>query len=119
MSKRLLSMVSAMVWVAGCSMTPVYERPAAPVPEAWPALQAATALGDSGRAPTLREWREYFPDPRLQALIAAALEHNRDLRIALARVEEARAQAGIARAERFPQIDLAAQRLKIIGKHFE
>ncbi len=110
MSKRLLSMVSAMVWVAGCSMTPVYERPAAPVPEAWPALQAATALGDSGRAPTLREWREYFPDPRLQALIAAALEHNRDLRIALARVEEARAQAGIARAERFPQIDLAAQR---------
>lgn len=110
MSKRLLSMVSAMALAAGCSMTPDYERPVAPVPDAWPALQSATALGDSGRAPTKLEWREYFPDPRLQALIAAALEHNRDLRIAMARVEEARAQAGIARADRFPQIDLAAQR---------
>jgi multidrug efflux system outer membrane protein len=110
MSKRLLSMVSAMAVAAGCSMTPDYERPAAPVPDAWPALQSATALGDSGRAPTVREWREYFPDPRLQALIATALEHNRDLRIAVARVEEARAQAGLARADRLPQIDLAAQR---------
>lgn len=110
MSKRLLSMVSAMAVAAGCSMTPDYERPAAPVPDAWPALQSATALGDSGRAPTVREWREYFADPRLQALIATALEHNRDLRIAVARVEEARAQAGLARADRLPQIDLAAQR---------
>jgi multidrug efflux system outer membrane protein len=56
--------------------------------------------------PTKLEWREYFPDPRLQGLIAAALEHNRDLRIALARVDEARAQAGIARADRLPQLDL-------------
>jgi uncharacterized membrane protein len=102
MSKRLLSMVSAMAVAAGCSMTPDYERPAAPVPDAWPALQSATALGDSGRAPTVREWREYFPDPRLQALIATALEHNRDLRIAVARVDEARAQAGLARADRLP-----------------
>ena len=110
MSKRLLPMLAAASLLAACSFTPEYERPAAPVPDAWPALQPAAALGDSGRAPTKLDWREYFPDPRLQALIAAALEHNRDLRIALARVEEARAQAGIARADRFPQIDLAAQR---------
>jgi len=56
------------------------------------------------------DWRVFFSDPALQKLIAAALVHNRDLRIAVARVEEARALAGIARAERFPTIDLAAQR---------
>jgi multidrug efflux system outer membrane protein len=107
MSKRLLPIAALL---AGCSLTPDYQRPAAPVPEAWPPLQAAVALGESGRVPAVRDWRQRFPDPRLQALIAAALEHNRDLRIALARVEEARAQAGIARADRLPQVDLGAQR---------
>lgn len=56
------------------------------------------------------DWRAFFTDPRLQALIAAALEHNRDLRISVARVDEARALAGIARADRLPTVDLAAQR---------
>lgn len=107
MSKRLLPIAALL---AGCSLTPDYQRPATPVPEAWPPLQATVVLGESGRVPAARDWRQRFPDPRLQALIAAALEHNRDLRIALARVEEARAQAGIARAERLPQVDALAQR---------
>lgn len=110
MSKRLLLLLPAVLVMAACSFTPEYQRPVSPVPEAWPALQSAATLGDSGRAPMPRDWRDYFPDPRLQSLIAAALEHNRDLRIALARVEEARALAGLARAERFPQVDLGAQR---------
>lgn len=88
---------------AGCSFTPDYQRPEAPIPAAWPSAGAGTAS-------YLTDWREFFPDPRLQALIAAALEHNRDLRIALARVDEARALAGLARADRFPNLDLVAQR---------
>ena len=64
----------------------------------------------TGAATIPTDWRAFFPDPRLQGLIAAALEHNRDLRVALARVDEARAQAGIAGADRFPALDLAAQR---------
>ena len=90
--------------LAGCSFTPEYQRPAAPVPSAWPG--SATA----GGAITAADWRSIFTDPQLQELITAALEHNRDLRIAVARVEEARALAGIARADRFPTVDLAAQR---------
>ncbi len=108
MSKRLLPLIGLLA--GGCSMIPDYQRPAAPVPETWPPLQAAAVLGESGRTPAARDWRERFPDPRLQALIATALEHNRDLRIALARVDEARAQAGLARADRLPQIDALAQR---------
>jgi multidrug efflux system outer membrane protein len=54
-------------------------------------------------------WNRFFTDPRLQALIAAALEHNRDLRIAAARVQEARAQYGISQAERLPLVNLSGQ----------
>jgi multidrug efflux system outer membrane protein len=109
MSKRLLPLL--VMLAAGCSMIPEYQRPTAPVPDTWPSLQVASGargVGSGGRPPATGA--NAFPDPRLQALIAAALEHNRDLRIALARVDEARAQAGIARADRFPQVDVLAQR---------
>ncbi len=53
-------------------------------------------------------WQQFFADARLQALVAAALENNRDLRIAVARVEEARALYGIVRADRLPTINAAA-----------
>lgn len=55
-----------------------------------------------------QSWRAYFGDPRLGALILAALENNRDLRIAAARVQEARAQFGVARADRLPGVNLGA-----------
>ncbi len=59
-----------------------------------PAPRLATDLG----------WRSFFSDPRLQGLIEQSLDYNRDLRVAVARVEEARAQYGITRAERFPAL---------------
>jgi multidrug efflux system outer membrane protein len=90
--------------VAACSMTPEYQRPMLPVPEQWP---ASIKVGADGAA--LSGWRQLFPQPALQALIAAALEHNRDLLIAVARVEEAAALAGVVRSERFPALDLTAQ----------
>ena len=102
---RTLPLVIVLM-LAGCSFTPDYQRPEAPVPGAWP---AGTTIGAGGTAINA-DWRAFFPDSRLQSLIAAALEHNRDLRVAVARVDEARALAGIARAERFPTVDLAAQR---------
>jgi multidrug efflux system outer membrane protein len=93
--------------LAGCSFTPDYQRPEAPVPAVWPQKVGA---GDTALATPSTDWRVVFPDPRLQALIAAALEHNRDFRIAVGRVDEARALAGIARADRFPNLDLVTQR---------
>ena len=105
--RKFLPLAVALA-VAGCSFTPDYQRPAAPVPEAWPARVGA---GDTAPGAAIAaDWRAFFTDPRLQTLIAAALEHNRDLRISVARVDEARALAGIARADRLPTVDLAAQR---------
>ena len=92
--------------LAGCSLTPDYQRPASPVSAAWPDNAkpgGVRRVADTG-------WQHYYPDPRLQALIAAALENNRDLRIATARIAEARAQYGIQQADRLPNLNLTAGR---------
>jgi len=104
MNKRLILIVALAA--GGCSLAPEYKRSAAPVPDAWPTKVSAsqTALKFSD------DWRTFFTDSTLQGLIAAALEHNRDLKIAVARVNEARAQAGLVRADRLPTIDVNAQR---------
>ena len=102
--KSALIILAALL--GGCNLMPNYERPVPPVTTAWPdsvKLKTTTAI-------VLTDWQHYFPDPRLQALIAAALENNRDLRIATARIAEARAQYGIQRADRLPNLNLAATR---------
>ena len=95
--------LAALLALAGCSMAPTYERPELPVPAAWP---------DDVKAPTAAakpvDWNSFFPDERLRALIKLALEYNRDLRIATARVAEARALYGIQRADRLPTVAVGA-----------
>ena len=98
------TLIILLAALGGCSLAPTYQRPAAPVAAVWP---------DSAKSPATRpmpDWQAYFPDPRLQALIAAALENNRDLRIATARIAEARARYGIVQADRLPNVNLNAQR---------
>ncbi len=95
-----------LVVLAGCSLAPEYERPVAPVPGTFPYADAmhsgASAGGTTSAYAADLGWREFFTDPRLRDLIALALDNNRDMRIALARVEEARAQYGIADSDRLP-----------------
>lgn len=108
--RKLGSLATALL-LAGCSFAPVYQRPELPVPAQWPASEKVgageTAAGDMHDA-QVADWRSFLPDPRLQALIGAAFEHNRDMRIAVARVEEARALYGVTRADRLPTANLAA-----------
>lgn len=101
---RALGALCAALLLAGCAQQAPLQRPEAPVPMAWPGQ-----LTEGGQDATRIHWRSYFADARLQALIAAALEHNRDLHIAAARVQEARAQYGITRADRLPGVNLGAQ----------
>src|ERR1700716_1103733 len=86
--------------LAGCSLAPHYVRPDAPVAAAYP----ATAAGQTTRNAVEIGWREFFPDQRLQALIATALDQNRDLRIAALRIEEARALYNIQSADLLPNL---------------
>jgi multidrug efflux system outer membrane protein len=99
--KKSLLAVFAML-LSGCSLMPNYERPVAPVPVAW--SSTSKAQGTLEQADSQR----YFSDPRLQALIKVALENNRDLRIATARIAEARALYGIQSADRLPNVNLNA-----------
>jgi len=96
--------------LAGCmSLAPDYERPAAPVAAAFPdAPQAATppAGPKIDQAPVTVPWQQYFADARLRQLIDLALVNNRDLRIAIANIEQARAQYRITRADRLPTVGL-------------
>ena len=101
MARRLIVGCAAVLLAAGCqSMAPDYHQPAAPVAGQFPL--AEDAAGESAAA---LGWQQYFADAHLQALIAQALEHNRDLRAAVLRVEEAQAAYGIARAGLYPQVD--------------
>lgn len=102
--------------LSGCSLAPKYERPEAPVPAQYPdqaAVQnsgpnSANAVAPDVNASSDLGWSEFFRDPQLQALIRLALDNNRDLRIAVQRVQEARAQYGIADSERLPTIGVGA-----------
>jgi multidrug efflux system outer membrane protein len=88
--------------LGGCALTrePI-DTPKLALPDAMPAVEGATAdLPDP--------WWALFGDETLDALIREALDYNADLQAAVARVAEARALAGIARAERLPSLDLEA-----------
>jgi len=103
--------VSAAVLLAGCSMIPTYERPAAPIATDWPALSAtaaASATTSNDVAAADIEWQEFFSDARLRQLIDASLRNNRDLRVAVLNIEQARAQFQIRRAEQFPTVGAVA-----------
>lgn len=102
---RALALGAACL-LSACSLTPAYVRPAAPIPPSWPVGDAYLAQHEA-TLPSL-SYRQVFADPRLQALIAQALDHNRDLRIALADIAQARAQYRIQRAALLPEVGTSA-----------
>jgi multidrug efflux system outer membrane protein len=86
---------------AGCKLGPDYKRPPVTTPDAWREVPAdqATNLANT-------PWWEVFGDPTLQELIRTALLENKDLKIAVERIEEARARYGFTHADVWPQIDV-------------
>ncbi len=93
--------------LSACSLAPPDVRPELPTADAYPqAYSGDTSLGT--RAASLG-WRDFFADPRLDALIETALRHNRDLVIAVAQVEEARGLYRIQHAEQLPTIVASAE----------
>jgi NodT family efflux transporter outer membrane factor (OMF) lipoprotein len=94
----LLVLVVAVL--AGCTVGPNYKRPATAVPETFRAPEPLPP----GQAASLADlkWFEVFKDEQLQELMRTALVQNYDLRDAVLRVEEARANLGIVRSNQFP-----------------
>jgi multidrug efflux system outer membrane protein len=109
-AKRLTPLVLALA-MAGCvNLAPKYERPAAPVAGGFPTVEGTVSSGNpvATEAPVNTNWQSFFADARLQQLISLSLANNRDLRIAILNIEQARAAYQIQRADRFPAIGVAA-----------
>jgi multidrug efflux system outer membrane protein len=106
-AKRLrLAPLVAAILLSGCSFIPAYERPPAPVAGDFPTAPGARAGASAFSQPASDiAWQDYFADPRLRELIGIALANNRDLRVAVLNIEQARAQYGLRRADRFPTLN--------------
>lgn len=101
MKMNLVLIFCVGAFLGGCTLSPKYEKPVAPVSEEWPNDSAQNNTTNSAAD---IDWRDFFDDPQLQNLIGIALENNRDLRIAALRVEQARAQYRIERAGFYPGV---------------
>jgi len=102
--------LSAALLLGGCvNLAPGYERPAAPVPGRYPEPLAKGAEDTSaeGAAASDVGWRSFFADARLRGLIELALDHNRDLRVAVLNITQARAQYRIQDAATLPTLSAA------------
>ncbi|WP_024684662.1 efflux transporter outer membrane subunit [Pseudomonas syringae] len=113
-----LAMLASLV-LSGCSLIPVYQRPALPVPV--DQVSAVVAAPNTSTAVVLSADEEALagelsPKGELRGLLQSALAFNRDLRVAVLRVEEARAMRGITRADRFPTLAAGVERDR---QHFD
>ncbi|MGA2951370.1 MAG: efflux transporter outer membrane subunit [Caulobacteraceae bacterium] len=98
-----LACVAALA-LGGCvDLAPKYQRPAQPTPAAFPAGGAYPPA--PGQSRPLVGWRDFFADPKLKAVIDEALANNRDLRVAIANIEAARAQYHVQRAALLPTVN--------------
>jgi outer membrane protein, multidrug efflux system len=99
---RLLCFTLLLLAVAGCAVGPNYRRPPVDAPETFRGAGTATnSLADYA-------WWRLFNDPALHELIRVALTNNYDIRIAVTRVEQARALWAENRSLFLPQVNYAA-----------
>jgi multidrug efflux system outer membrane protein len=98
----VLALAVAAGAAAGCTVGPDYRKAAVSMPAAW--AQGAPA-GVTSESPELRTWWRAFGDPALDALVDRALAGSLDLRIATARVREARALRGVTAGDRWPTVN--------------
>ena len=97
------SIVAALLFFfSGCAVGPNYRAPQTKAPAQW---NESLAGGETNSAITTIRWWTNFNDSELDSLIGRAVRSNLDLRIAQARVREARAQYGIASANLWPTLD--------------
>ena len=100
--KRLVAACLALALLAGCAVGPDYAQPPLTVPDQFRDIpgppEPPASLAD-------QPWWDVFGDPVLKQLVDEALAGNYDVRIAAWRVDEFRANAGIARSEFFPAIN--------------
>ena len=112
---RFIFLAFPLLLLTACAVGPNYQRPRADVPPQWTA--PATTGTQPGVEPSEDEWWKSFHDAELESLIERAAKANYDLKVSLARIEEARAESGIAKSSFYPQVSagVSAERIRQIG----
>lgn len=114
--------LAAVLAASGCAtLVPATPEAQAGIPATWPMAEVTPAAGaagaDGGAALPVADigWRDFFADPRLEQVVALALDNNRDLRVAILNVERARAQYRIQRADRLPSLGASVEMERVGG----
>jgi multidrug efflux system outer membrane protein len=107
--KPVLLVAALSAALAGCTVGPNYKRPNTDVPASYRTIGPPPAAGTPAATQSLgdEKWWDVFQDAELQKLIRTALQQNYDTRIAAARVLEAQAQVGLARANQLPNVNVS------------
>jgi outer membrane protein, multidrug efflux system len=108
MNKRLISGAVIFSLVAGCAVGPKYRKPAVESPSTFRGTGAAAPVPTSSASLADLKWVEVFKDEQLRELISTALVNNYDLNQAVTRIQTARANLGIVRADQFPEVTAGA-----------
>jgi NodT family efflux transporter outer membrane factor (OMF) lipoprotein len=91
---------------AGCKVGPNYERPQTGAPDAFANLGTGNTPSGSDATKSVEAfWWKGLGDPKLNELIEQSIATNLDLKLAIARIREARALRGFVDADRFPMVD--------------
>lgn len=109
--KRAILITAVTLVLAGCSLAPTLQTLEAPIPSAWP--QGEQSAGDVKQG-----LAELVVDEELRRVLELAIDNNRDLRIAMLNVQEARARYGIQRSEQLPSLngEASAGRERLTGE---
>jgi multidrug efflux system outer membrane protein len=100
--KKAIILLGVVLLFAGCAVGPDYKRPAVDIPQSY-RFEEKEAQDLANTA-----WWQQFDDPVLNGLIRIALEENKDVQVAAARIEQFVGQYVTTRAAFFPQIGIGA-----------
>lgn len=112
----VLNGIAVLLFVAGCTVGPKYQRPSAPVPAKWEVTEPwRESAPKDGMAKG--DWWSVFQNEELKALEKETLDANQTIKVAVARLEQARASAALQIATQFPTLSTApsVQRQRLSG----
>lgn len=112
MGRPIWRVILILVGLGGCTVGPSYHTPTVPLPTMWSAMPES---GLKNEAIDITRWWATLGDPLLNSLIERAVLTNLDLRLATARIREARALRGVTAADLWPTIIGAGSYLRLRG----
>jgi NodT family efflux transporter outer membrane factor (OMF) lipoprotein len=102
---KCMAVVTALIGFVGCTVGPDYRAPAVSAPATWDS--SAPAASSPAGAVALERWWLALGDTQLDRMVHDAITENHDLRIATARLREARAALGLAESADNLHVDAA------------